>query len=58
MRLFATAVHVSLLEYFCSYVQDPVMVLITQKAAQKTTWSVVLVMQTRYFLIFDGGRAV
>ena len=52
--LFATAVfsHVSLLEYFCSYVQDH-----HPKGAQ-TTWSVVLVTQTRYFLLFDNRRAV
>ena len=52
--LFATAVfsHVSLLEYFCSYVQDH-----HPKGAQ-TTWSVVLVIQTRYFLLFDNRRAV
>ena len=52
--LFATAVvsHVSLLEYFCSYVQDH-----HPKVAQ-TTWSAVLVIQTRQFLLFDNGRAV
>ena len=42
----------SLLEYFCSYVQEH-----HPKGAQ-TTWSVVLVIQTRYFLLFDNRRAV
>ena len=42
--LFATAVfsHVSLLEYFCSHVQDPVMILLTQKAQKQPDQSYLL----------------